>query len=211
MHALPQPRSCMLLLYHASLQEPAKAEYLRWRAGQGPCPRRRAFCILQTPPAFLVIEAVVELPTPGSSTGSSSSSRVVAWQEVGAGTRTFIACSNCRHASPLLAMLLGRGQAVCSQGHDVPALQFARTIIQDSNATQHMLQQPEHVQQQDRQPVVLATMDPLPTTAGWMPASRPAAGHARRLLGSRGDCPGRPPSAAAAGRAGHHRPCPAGV
>jgi hypothetical protein len=64
----------------------------------------------------------------------------------------------------------------------------------------------------DHELLLRDTMMPLlPTTAGWQSAARPAAGHSRRLLRGRGHCSSRSPSAAATGRARHHRPCAAGL
>lgn len=48
-------------LLFSRVQEPAKQEWLAYDAGRAPAPRRLAFCILQTPPAFLVIEALVDM------------------------------------------------------------------------------------------------------------------------------------------------------
>jgi Cu2+-containing amine oxidase len=58
-----------------TLQEPPKPALLAHRRGAGPAPPRRAFCILQTPPAFGVTEALVELRPGGGA-------EVVSWVPV---------------------------------------------------------------------------------------------------------------------------------
>jgi Cu2+-containing amine oxidase len=58
-----------------TLQEPPKAALLAFRAGRGPAPPRTAFCILQAPPAFGVVEALVALAPGGGA-------EVVSWTPV---------------------------------------------------------------------------------------------------------------------------------
>jgi hypothetical protein len=64
-----------------SLQEPSKREWLAYDAGRAPAPRRLAFCILQTPPQFLVIEALVDMRA------HAGAGAVVGWRTVSAAGR----------------------------------------------------------------------------------------------------------------------------
>jgi hypothetical protein len=59
------------------LQEPFKEQQLLFRAGKLPSLPRLAFCILQTPPALVVIEALVDLRS------HAGAAAVVSWVKVG--------------------------------------------------------------------------------------------------------------------------------
>ncbi|KAI8464298.1 MAG: copper amine oxidase [Monoraphidium minutum] len=60
-----------------TLLEPPKAQLLCFLAGRAAAPPRRAFCVLQAPPVFGVIEAVVDLSHPPS--GGPGAAAVVSW------------------------------------------------------------------------------------------------------------------------------------
>jgi hypothetical protein len=59
------------------LQEPAKDQQLLFRAGRLRSLPRLAFCILQTPPELVVIEALVDLRS------HAAAAAVVSWGKVG--------------------------------------------------------------------------------------------------------------------------------
>lgn len=61
-----------------TLLEPPKRDLLRFLRGPSAPPPRRAFCVLQAPPAFGVIEAVVDL----SVFRDGGAAAVVSWDEV---------------------------------------------------------------------------------------------------------------------------------
>lgn len=67
------------LLSYATLclQEPPKQQLLAYEAGQVALLPRLAFCILQTPPEFAILEALVDLQSDGS-----LSSSVISWVKV---------------------------------------------------------------------------------------------------------------------------------
>lgn len=69
----PALTSLLVLL----LQEPAKTQLLQLQSGRLHSLPRLAFCILQTPPEFIVIEALVDLRS------HAASSAVVSWVKVG--------------------------------------------------------------------------------------------------------------------------------
>jgi len=72
------PRRVPLRFNTVTLQEPPKAQLLAFSRGRLPRPPRRAFCVVQTPPEFCVVEAVVEF---GGGGGGGAS--VVSWIRVG--------------------------------------------------------------------------------------------------------------------------------
>jgi hypothetical protein len=59
------------------LQEPAKAELLRYEAGAGPAPRRQALCVVISIPDGQVAEALVDLAG-----GSAAKDAVQSWRLV---------------------------------------------------------------------------------------------------------------------------------
>ncbi|GBF99493.1 copper amine oxidase [Raphidocelis subcapitata] len=66
-----------------TLLEPPKPALLAFLRGAGPRPARRAFCVVMAPPAFAVIEAVVELAAPGGGGGGGAAAAAVAtWKEM---------------------------------------------------------------------------------------------------------------------------------
>jgi len=83
-------RSYLLLL---SLQEPRKDQLLDFRSGKLPSLPRQAFCILQTPPDFVVYEALVDLPCPNSQAPSAAA--VSSWIKVGPAVVKTAWCLSC--------------------------------------------------------------------------------------------------------------------
>jgi Cu2+-containing amine oxidase len=81
--AAAAPRLPPLRFNTITLQEPPKADLLRFTNGRGPRPPRRAFCILQTPPIFGAIEATVDLSH--FRAAGAAAAAVVSWVAVSAG------------------------------------------------------------------------------------------------------------------------------
>lgn len=80
--ALAPPSGAARLRFNTvTLQEPPKKDLLAFSRGTGPRPPRLAFCVLQAPPEFAVIEAVVLLAISPAVTGGVAAD-VMSWRKM---------------------------------------------------------------------------------------------------------------------------------